>query len=241
MSYISDQLLAHIKQNSPDGRAYNYPVGGEIEGLQIALIEGGSEPTYDNARSILDGILPGANFTDGTADSLDNDCNFWEGVLGLIQYGVTSASTPTRLQRMAAISTKWKYPGSDICRQSAGYLQNMLQAAGFNVFVYENLSNQSPDDILGSVSGAANLGGFDLGTTDLGEGWDVTVIANYLDEARDSEFVINDGSYQGTFFIAGSTLTTFATVPLVRKAAFRQMILQLKPAHLVGYLFLNYT
>ena len=246
MNYIAQQFLNLAKQLFPKGRAYWIPTGSAVETLVKTFNGNGSnqvgtlERVYSDANSVLDHIIPdNPNFTDGTVDPLDNDCNDGERRWGLVQYGITSISTPTRLQRMAALNQKMSR--SDAPRQSASYLQSCLQAAGFNVYVYENLSNKSPDDILGPPSGAANLGDFDLGESDLGEYYTGTIIANKVDEVIDSEFVIPDPNFHGTFFISGSPITTFANVPIIQKTQFRQLILNLKPAHMIGFLFVNYT
>lgn len=244
MSYISDKILSLIKQLFPkNGRAYRIPIGSDIEKLMISFGGNGTnqigtnERLLNDANKILDSLLPdNENFTDGSANPLDNDCDFWERKLNLVNWGVTPA--PTRLERMAMIDVRRRH--SDSLRQSAGYIQSILQQAGFNVYVYENLSNQSPDDIIGSLSGASNLAGFNLGSRNLGEIWDGTIIANYLDEAKDSTFVIPDLNYHGTFFISGNPITTFANVPAIQKKQFRQLLLNLKPANMVGFLFVTY-
>lgn len=210
------------------------------------------ERCYNDAYSIYGHILPLANndkFTDGTVDPRDNDCNDFEQLLGLVQYGVTSALTPTRLDRMAAIRTKMRYPGTDAPRQAAGYLQAQLQSAGFDVYVYENIFmpggvTKTVAEVLGVPAGSASYGSFDYGEVDYGATYliyGVSIIANYIDEAKDiaTTSIIGDG-YRGTFFISGNPITTFADVPLVRKAEFRQMILRLKPAHEKGFLIVNY-
>lgn len=221
--------------------------GGEFERFNISFGGDGSnrvgtlERVNNDATGILYSMLAdNPYFTDGTVNPLDNDCNDWERRLGLVQYGITSATTPTRLQRMAAINTKYIYPGTTAPRQSAEYLQSQLQSAGFNVFVYENLSNQSPDDVIGIASQAANLGGFNLGESNLGEIFGGTVIANYIDEVKDARYAFKPPNFHNTFFISGNPITTFADVALVQKTQFRQLILDLKPAHMAGFLFVNY-
>jgi hypothetical protein len=204
------------------------------------------ERCYNDARSILDHILPLPNndkFTDGTVNPADNDCNDFEELLGLIQWGVTSPATPTRLQRMAVIATKMRYPGTDAPRQAATYIQEQLQAAGFPVYVYENLAGVSPGDILGEPYGLAQYGTVEYGDTEYGSGTDddgVSIIANHVEQSLDAGFVVAP-NYHGTFFISGSPITAFADIPATQKEQFRQMILSLKPAHMAGYLFINYT
>ncbi len=255
MNSISIALQNLAKQLFAKGRAFWIPVDTKVETFLKTFDGDGAnrmgtlERLQYDANRLLDSLLPdNDNFTDGTINPTDNDCNDWEGRLGLIQYGITSADTPTRLQRMAMIAQKMRYPGTVAPRQSAEYLETCLQNAGFDVHVYENIfaggTARSPGSVIGPT--AANhrsiMGFFQHGENQHGElsGNTATIIANYVDEATDSSFVI-DTSWRGIFFIAGITSSTFADISEVRKNAFRQMILQLKPAHLAGVLLINYT
>lgn len=205
----------------------------------------GTLERYQNDQSsLLDSLLPdNPNFTDGTVSPLDNDCNDWERRLGLIQYGVTSSLTPTTEQRKQTIAVKMAYPGTDMPRQSAGYLQMQLRSVGFDVYVYENLSNLAPAAVIPGTAGRAVYGFFQFGQYQFGQytGSNVTIIANYIDESKDGGFVLSPPNYHGLFYIGGPTLGSFANVPLVQKAQFRQQILQLKPLQLAGFLLINYT
>jgi hypothetical protein len=44
-----------------------------------------------------------------------------------------------------------------------------------------------------------------------------------------------------TFFIGGQVLGQPAQVPITRQQEFRELVLTLKPAHLVAYTFISYT
>jgi len=61
-----------------------------------------------------------------------------------------------------------------------------------------------------------------------------------VDEVLDSYFLIG-ANYRSTFFIAGSSLTTPASVDINRKNEFRQLILKIKPVQTVALLNLNYV
>lgn len=208
-------------------------------------ITGTLERVYYDADRVLYSILPDNEFfTDGTVDPRDNDCDTAERHWGMVRYGVTSPSTPTRAERMAAILTRMRYPGTAAPRQAASYLQSQLQSSGFNVFVYENLDNLSPEEVLGIPVGNAIHGDFDHGQLNHGGGLassGVTVIANSIDEAVDALFIVPPGNYHGIYYFAGATIDTFANVPAVRKTEFRQTLLRLKCANLAGYLFVNYV
>jgi len=244
MSYIGNQLLSLFKQNTPKGRAYNVPDRGDLQKLQVALNES-LEDAYINAQGLFDSLLPdNPNFTDGTVDPLDNDCNDWERRLGLKQWGVTTVGvTPTRLERMAAIAAKMGYPGNNAVRLTAEYMQEQLQAAGFMVFVYDNPLNRSPSEVFGVPTSLAYLDTFYLDEAYLGDEWadeGITVVANYIEEELDAMFDPG-ANWHGIFYIASTLTDVPAEVPLIRKAEFRQMILRLKAQHLAAFLNVVYV
>lgn len=247
---VADKLLSLVKQLFPRGRAYWIPIGFSIEKLMKAFAGatdsqmGTVAKLLKDGDNVFDSMIPdNPNFTDGTTDPNDNDCNDAERRWGIVQYGVTSVTTPTRAQRMAAIIQKMQFPGTNACRQAALYLQARLQAAGFNVFVYENLSNLTPADVLGIPVGEATYGGIDYGQADYGETYasaGVSVIANSVDPSIDATWVPGAVNY-GTFFISGTPITTFATIPAIRETEFRQLVLSLKAQHMAAYCFITFT
>lgn len=230
---FSDVLLNLSRQLYPRGRAFRMPVGGFLESLHIAL--GKSEARFKaDASSFLDSLLPdNANFT-------VDDANDWERRFGLITNGLTSLD-----DRKAAIIRKMQYPGKNPAKSHYLYIQQQLQLAGFNVFVYENLpTQQSPVDFLppgpfSSYVTYAQLGAYELGDVELGEyKWNNTVINN-LNEEDDLNF--NTGAnLKATIFISGNPKGTFVNIPASRKDEFRQLILKLKNSHIVVFLYINY-
>jgi uncharacterized protein YmfQ (DUF2313 family) len=249
MSYVSQQISRLARQLFPNGRAFWIPIPGFFDKLNVSTGGDGEnrvgtlEKTYNDTAGILNNILPdNAQFTDGTIDAADNDCNDWERRMGLVQYGVTSATTPTTEVRKQAIATKMNYPGTNRPRQSAEYLETQLRSAGFDVHVYENLDAQTPGEILGIPYGEAEHGLIEHGETEHG-GYTggVTKIAQYLEEYKDEAIAVAGDVYHSTFIIAGSAIDVFADVQLIRKTEFRQQILRLKPAHMIGFLFINYV
>lgn len=69
-----------------------------------------------------------------------------------------------------------------------------------------------------------------------------SLIANYIDKSKDIGYIVgNNCGIKQTFFIGGSSIGTLATVPIARKNDFRELILKLKPAQMLGYLFINYV
>lgn len=270
MSFITDSIQKLSNQLYPNGRAFRMPLpGNEDDGYtdesgvpytdesgvpyvtEFPLESGGilfrlhralgisEAQVWTDARSIYDSIFPdNPNFT---AD----DATIWEERLGIV---TNNTDLTTRIQ---AIVRKMNYPGTAAPRQSAAFLQSQLQAAGFNLFVYPNkfsdgmggFVRKSPSDVLGLPDGEAIYNNFDYGNIDYGDTYEldgVSLIANHIEESKDSDFVIGS-SYAYTFFIAGSTITTFASVPLARKTELRQLILTLKRQQNIGFLFINYV
>jgi uncharacterized protein YmfQ (DUF2313 family) len=232
---VLDRILKLANQLYPKGRVFKMQLDSEFRKLNEAL--GLSEErAYNDALAILNSILPdNPSFT-------EDDATDWERRLGLI----TNLSVSFD-DRKAAILRKMNHPGTIPARQHFLYLEGQLQAAGFNVFVFEN---KFPDggggietrDAL-TVSGGVGLGTVQLGDGQLGDnqlgGGFTNVIVNYIDEEID--FLFNVGSnLRKTFFIGADPVGDFANVDINRKDEFRQLILKIKPAQMVGYLFINY-
>lgn len=247
MSFV-DTFVKLSKQLLPGGRAFKMPPSGDdspptvgmLEVLHRALARSESR-VYEAGLSIFDSMLPdNDNFT---AD----DATDWERRLALYSAPGTSLA-----DRKAAIKVKMRYPGNTAARQHYAFIQAQLRDAGFDVYVYENrflegsppgYITKTPAEVLGIAAGNASLGGFSLGELNLGSQWaddGITIVANYLEEALDAEYGFDD-NLRATFFIAGATVSTFANVSAVRKVEFRKLLLELKPLHAVGYLFINYT
>lgn len=183
-----------------------------------------------DADSILDHILPdNPNFT-------AYDALLWETRLGI------NSNPATDLEdRKAAIIQKLNHPGNILARQSADYIQQQLQLAGFNVYVHENPNELDPSTVFGLIySGIAIHSpliqhmqtGMVHGSTNL---WH-DVVANKIDPIQDQYF----DAPGRTFFICGQSLGDFASIPEARKSEFRQLVLQLKRAKSVAYLAINY-
>lgn len=228
-----DKLLKLSKQLYPTGRAFKMPIDGEFEKLTKAIARS-EERFYVDSYSILDTILPDNN--NFTVD----DATDWERRLGM-----PNGSLNTITDRKAAISRKLNAPGINPAKGHYLNLQRELRAAGFNVFVYENI----PAIAASSFAGAASLGGV---TTQLQYGqkqygqfnygvYYVNKIANNIEEAFDMNFNLG-GSYKSSFFIGGDSSNGFvANVPSSRKNEFRELILKIKQVQSIGFLFINYT
>lgn len=232
-----DQIKALTRQLFPTGRAFLIPYRSSLEKLLDGL-HASEARAYADAVSILNSILPdNSNFT-------VDDASAWENRLGLITNTSTSLS-----DRKLAIARKMAHPGTIKARQNYLYVQGQLQAAGFDVYVYEN---RFPDYFVGYVTktppafsllpfpsignqlGDKQLGDFQLGGSGYGN-----KVANSIYQEVDDLFQIGP-TYRSTFFIGGATPGSWAVVPASRKIEFRQLILKLKPTQEVAYLLIAF-
>jgi uncharacterized protein YmfQ (DUF2313 family) len=253
MSNVLQDLISLTKQLLPKGRAFSVPVNGRKDKLNRALAYS-EKDIYDSALSILDSILPdNDNFT-------AEDATRWEERLGMIVNQSVSLQ-----DRKDAIKRKMNHPGTILARQSAGYIQDQLQAAGFNVWVHEIIPVQSIESILlSNLNPPQQLGNFQLGQQQLGNVytfyssfftysqlgnfqlgqmqlngyyWNNKVV-NYIEKIKDAGF--NTGNLRRSFIVGGEILGTFADIQEIRKDEFRQLILKTKPTQTSGILFINY-
>lgn len=235
--YIQDQILTLTKQLYPKGRAFKMPVGGDLEKLHKALLVSEAQ-AFEDAKSILSDLLPDND------DFSEDDATDWERRLGMI------TNTSVSLEdRKLAISRKLNFPGRVAARQSHLYMQQQLQAAGFDVYVFENrfpdypsgYITKDPVEVSGdsSILQDLNHGEFNHGEQNHGGIYN-NIIANSITQEGDRYFDIA-GNFRRTFFIGGNPVGSFADVPAEREAEFRQLILNIKPVQTVGFLFINYV
>jgi hypothetical protein len=241
MGWIDTVTNKLSKQLYPNSNAFNYVEGGILSRL-IKALNLSYGRAYNGSASIYDSMIPhNSNFTSEDADILEAN------------YGIYSTAGTSLADRKLAIRFKMGYPINDEPRCNHEYITASLQAAGFNVKVYENrfwvgspatLETEMPQTILGlPAAGEAMLGAFQLGQVELAGKWidnGITLAVNYLEEAEDAMFAIGS-NYRNTFYVADpSNIITFATIPISRRTEFRQLLLSLKPAQTVGLLFISY-
>lgn len=210
------------------------PENSYLESLMYALSLSENR-AYNDGLSIQNSILP------DNSDFTSDDATDWERRLGMIVSPLVDLDL-----RKLAIKRKMNHPGDIKSRQHYLYIEGQLRAAGFDVYVYENrfpyggsYYTRTLFDIIGGV-GIDDLQHGDKQHGDSQHGGTYSnIIANYIDETLDSNFAI-PSNLRCTFFIGGSPLGQFANVPIERKQEFRQLILKLKPAQMVGYLLINY-
>lgn len=232
---FADKLLMLARQLYPTGRAYRMPTDGYLEGLHKAL-------GLTEAIAYVDFISPLNNMLPDNDGFTEDDATDWERRLGMISNPALSLE-----DRKQAIYRKMNFPGSQPARQSASFLQFQLQLAGFDVFIYENIFPdgmggyiaRQPLDVSGGSGGTEfEHGMYEHGTHEHGIYWG-NIIANKINETEDNNFVL-PSDLSATFFVGGPTLGSFANVDEDRKDEFRQLLLTLKPASTVGFLFINY-
>jgi len=219
----------------PTGRAFNLPAGGDFKALHDAFNDSLIDLITQAYQSLDDRFPDNPNFDAA-------DCSLWEYRLG-IPYN----STLTLVQRRNNIYIAMAFPQNILARQHYLYIQQSLQNAGFDVYVYENiffdgdgnLYQKTPQDITGGSLVGTQYGGTTQygGATQYGGSDGSDVIAN----SDKTESYSTGGILWPTFFLAGSTITTFANVPTARQTEYRRLVLKLKPAHTVAFNFVNYT
>lgn len=235
MSILS-KIISLTNQLYPSGRAFKLFKGSDLTLLHqgLGLSE---ERAYNDALAIFNSILPDND------DFTTDDAQDWERRLGLITNNSVSLS-----DRKLAILRKMNHPGTIPARQHYLYLEGQLQDAGFNVFVFENkfpdgfggIETRDYNTVSGGGGQAVQLGDFQLGDTQIGNGVpNNVVVANHIDESVDNNFNVGL-NLRSTFFIGANPVGDFADVDINRKDEFRQLILKIKPAQTVAYLFINY-
>lgn len=233
-SGTKEELMALANQLYPTGRVWNLSEQSLFNKLHQAINKSILRVAAQ-AYSLIDGTFPdNTNFT-------EDDAIIWEYRLGLV------AASLTLDQRKANIYRKIAFPQNVKARQSLAYIESQLNLAGFDVKLYENIFyddegniiRKLPSEILDMQSSTIQHGGITQhGSGTQHGGGNTEVIAN---EANTENYNIGGvNKLYATFFIAGTTIEQIATVERTREREFRELILKLKPAHLVGYLFVNY-
>lgn len=227
-------LLDLTKRLYPKGLAFRIPIDGVLENLHKGLAISENK-FHEDVVGILDSILPdNDNFT-------EEDATDWERRLGLITNPLLDLSI-----RKTALLRKMNHPGTIKARGHYLYIQQSLQAAGFNVYVHENrffelgdYTTKTPDEVAGAgvVGSAIHRTSLQHGQVNHGGGFRDKIV-NSIDKNIDKLFDIGD-NYRSTFFIGGETLGTFATIVSSREVEFRQLVLRLKPAQMVAFPFIN--
>lgn len=219
----------------PTGLAFTFPkfgIGDKLhEGINVSFIR-----IINDCRSTLDSLIPdNENFN---AD----DCSLWEYRLGLRTNIYADIA-----DRRSAIFRKMSRGRNVKARQSRTYLEYQLRTAGFDVYVHENgfleggvWVYKTPTDITSSALNLTQHGGISQHGSGIQHGAvSSQVIANSSNP--NESFSVGSGNQWATFFIGGQVLGTTATIPSSREVEFRELVLRLKPCHLVAYTFINFA
>ena len=161
----------------------------------------------------------------------------WEYRLGLI----TSEGVDLEL-RKSAILRKMGFPGNVKARQSKKFIEYQLQLSGFDVYIHENVKPyKTPIEVSAiSVNSTQHGGNTQHGNSTQHGGVSFSVIANSI-EVNESFSIGGDANLWATFFIGGPNLGDTANVPVTRLREFKELVLKLKPAHLVAFTLINYV
>jgi hypothetical protein len=218
----------------PTGRAYYFKRNSIADRLHQA-INVSFIRFVESSNSTLDSSFPDNVNFDG------NDCSLWEYRLGLI----TNVLLPLA-DRRQAILRKMNRGRNVPARQHPSYIQAQLQLGGFDVYIHENRFFEggewvykTPEEIALLVITPTQHGDpLQHGAGVQHGGGSSQVIANsiYPNESHS----VGTSSLWASFFIGGPTLGDFANIPASREEEFRQLVLTLKPAHLVAFTFINY-
>lgn len=226
LSVIFDDLITKLY---PTGRAFYMKKNGTFNLLHQAINRSFIRVVQDG-RLTIDGTNPNSvNFE-------SNDATLWEYRLGL----TTNLNIPLE-QRKQAILRKMAYPSNIKARQHPSFIQSQLQLAGFDVYVHENtIPYKTPADIialsLGTTQHANNVQ-HGIGTQHGSLNFDVIANYPYINE----NYTVGIDNLWATFFIGGENLGEVANVPSNRMVEFKELVLKLKPAHTVAFIFINFV
>lgn len=231
---LTTLLSSLAVQLYPTGRAFYMLKDSIMEKVHLA-INVSFVRFLEDAKTTLDSCFPdNANFT-------EDDCSLWEYYFGM----VTNTSLSVQVRRDAIYRRMAR--GRNIpARQHILYIENQLQLAGFDVYLHENGFIESgvrvfkrPQDFLFSLPDTIQHGGdTQHGIGVQHGGGSSEVIANSYQ--ANELYAVDDDYLWATFFISGEILGTYAEIPEDRLEEFRELVLKLKPAHLIAFTFINY-
>lgn len=233
---ILDKFVSLSRQLMPTGRAFRMYSDSNSERLHKALAITESK-LYTDTKSTLSSLLPdNDNFT---AD----DATDWERRLGLIY-----SPSVDLADRKLAIARKLASPGINPARSAAKWLEYQLQAAGFAVYVHENIVALYPSGYERATPGEYNpalLLDLEHGEIEHGEiehgGYYSYIVANSIYNSEDVANFNAITDYATSFFIGGAVYGSYANVPSIRETEFRQLILVQKQVQSIAFGFINFT
>lgn len=227
MSDLASQLY-------PTGRAFNMLRGSVMDKLHLAINISFIRILNDCRLTLDSSIADNNNF------SLE-DCELWE-----YRFGKVTNPNKTLIERREAIFRRMARGRNVKARQGRAYIQYQLRLAGFDVYVFENgfieggvKVYKTPNQINGGFSTNVQHGnGFQHGAGAQHGSTSSDLIANLIEP--NESYNVGDNLWS-TFFIGGETLGQMAEIPARREREMRELVLKLKPAHLVAYTFINFV
>lgn len=218
-----------------------------------SLVEGLSEAPAE-ARQFIDDIY------DDLRPSTTRELEEWER-----QFGLMPSATASEASRRLALAAAWQAQGG----QSPHYIQDVLQAAGFDVYVHEwwvppnvsprtarNPRDYTDDPLVGSVQ-CTEVGFLadqpqcnDGSTPALATGQpqcnrflanQVRYLVNLnLTDVAPPPVPDDSGAWPYFLYIGGETFPDNASVAGSRREEFERLVLKIRPAHLWIVLLIDY-
>jgi len=236
VSSLFFRIISHLL---PSGAAFSVTVNKTLRRFFLGLSEQPAETKEFIDLVYLD-LFP----------ETTRELNEWERQFGLPLTDMTS--DPAVVNGRLLLSAEWKATGG----QSPSYLQGVLQAAGFDVFVHEWWSSGPPyvardprDYTDNPLIGSWQCTGFDGGGLPLPTQPQCSALASQPQcnrwLANDTHYLVNldltrrapppvpDDPAKWPYFVyvGGETFPDFATVDITRRAEFERLLLKLRPTH----------
>lgn len=232
-----EDLMKLVGQLYPTGRAWYLPEKGVFgklhESLNVSFLR-----FLEHSYSLIN-----SSFPDNDNFSLE-DCELWEYKLGL-----NSNTSLTIEQRRVNILNKMSYPRNINLRQAPKFIEKVLNDFGFKVGVYENIFfdnvnnvyfRKLPSEIQSlQIANTQHSNDLQHGNSIQHGGGNFEVIANSI-ENESYSFGGNENLWATFFIAAKNDITQKANIPLSRKKEFKELVLKLKPAHTIAFIFINF-
>lgn len=227
-------FIRQFRHLLPKAQAWRVHIDSQLYKLLAGLAEGHSD-IKDYADFVLGDAFP------ATTRSIE----VWES-----QFGLQPASSPAA--RIQQVEAAWKATGG----QSPRYLQDVLQAAGFDVYIHEwwvsGTSNPRVARDPRNYTNAPMYGSIQCGEPNAYAAHPEAYCNNFL--ANDVKYLVNknltqaapppipsDPDYWPFFlYVGGGPTFSTATLPADRREEFERLVLSIIPSHLWVVCMINY-
>lgn len=254
----NQSLLRLTKQLYPTGRAWWMRINGVFEQLHDALARSESR-AYESMINIQDAVIADNIGFDETA------ATEWERNLGMRPSTEDLEVRKQAILRKQAYPNgcyaRQHYRFIEKQLQDAGFscfIHENRFWDGSKYITVDPLTFASMDMEFGVLEFGNN---WEFGGTIPGINY-TELIGNYIDETKDADILTNipnnefgqaefgvwefgynysyEDGLKATFFVMGAGFPSMCDIPLSRKKEFRELLLRIKPAQMVGYLYVNY-